>query len=309
MLGFLLKKMVSRLLFPVPVCILLLLSGVALLSFSRRRRSGLALTAAALGLLLALGYGVPGKAVLRRLEWRHAPPAAGWSMAALTADSSKPPWIVVLGSNLSEDPIPPANSRLDPHFLVRVVEGFRLLRQEPRARLLLSLPGRLPVAQKRALADDLCLGLGVAPERIFLLTDALDTVDEARSAAQTVGDAPLVLVTSAAHMPRSMRLFAGAGLAPVACPTDFLTTRPGAPGARHLVSIFPTSENINRSERALYECLGLAWATWRGQTAAPSVAARPVSAVPSLRPQADPANARPADLARRSPPAHGSPHP
>jgi uncharacterized SAM-binding protein YcdF (DUF218 family) len=270
MIGFVLKKAVSRLLFPLPVCILLLLSGVVLLSFSRRRRAGLALVTAGLGVLLALGYGVPAGAMLRRLEWQYSPPTPGWSVAELADQTGKPVWILVLGSGMTDDLALSANSRLDPHFLARVVEGFRLLRQEPRARMLLSLPGRLPVAQKRALADELCQCLGMDPERVQLLTDALDTVDEARSMAPRVGDAPVALVTSASHMARSMRLFAGVGLHPVACPTDFLTPRPDAPREFHVVSVYPSAENVCRSERAVYECLGIAWATLRGQTSTPS---------------------------------------
>jgi uncharacterized SAM-binding protein YcdF (DUF218 family) len=269
MIGFVLKKIVSRLLFPLPVVTVLLLAGVVLLGFTRRRRAGLVLTVGALVVLLGLGYGVPARAVLRHLEWLHRPPWPDWSVADLADGQRQPVWIIVLGSGLSEDAALPANSRLDPHLLARVVEGFRLLRQEPRARVLLSLPGRLSVSQKRALADELCVCLGVAPERVSLVTDALDTVDEARRAVQMVGDAPLVLVTSAAHMPRSLRLFAGVGLHPVACATDFLTGRPDAHRRFSLFSVYPAAENVCRSEQALYECLGLAWATLRGQTATP----------------------------------------
>jgi uncharacterized SAM-binding protein YcdF (DUF218 family) len=266
MLGWLLKKIVSRLLFPLPVCSLLLLAGVVLLVFSRRRRTGLFLSAAALGLLLALGYGVPAKAILRQLEWQQAPPPPDWSLASVATELGQPIWIVVLGGSVGKDESLPACSRLNAHFLARVVEGFRLLRQEPRAKLLLSLPGRLSPAQKRVLADGLCASLGAAPERIHLVPDALDTVDEARSAALVVGDAPVALVTSAAHMPRSLRLFAGVGLHPLPCPTDFLTARPGSPpGEFSVLSLFPSAENVSHSEGALYEYLGLAWARLRGQ--------------------------------------------
>ena len=278
MFGYLLKKAVSGLLLPLPVCTLLLLSGVLLLACSRRRRTGLLLTAMALGILLAMGYGLLGNAVLRRLEWQHAPLAPAWSVAELAAGHSGPVWIVVLGSSLSEDDVLPANSRLEPHFLVRVTEGLRLLRQDPRALLLLSLPGPLAPGQKRALADELCRGQGVAPERVSLVTDALDTVDEARRAAKIVGEAPLLLVTSASHLPRAMRLFAGVGLHPIASPTDFLTPRAGAPRSSHRPSVYPSAGNVLRSERALYECLGLVWTRLRGQTAPPRLARRPALA-------------------------------
>jgi uncharacterized SAM-binding protein YcdF (DUF218 family) len=150
-----------------------------------------------------------------------------------------------------------------------VVEGVRLLRGTPGARLILSLPGRLPAESKQAIAKELCEVMGVSPERLRLVTSALDTEDEARTVASLVGAEPVVLVTSASHMLRAMRLFEGAGMSPVSCPTDFLTPRPGTPRGIQPAAVFPCADNVYLSERAVYECLGLAWAMVRGQTTPP----------------------------------------
>ncbi|NLF17300.1 MAG: hypothetical protein GX595_08585, partial [Lentisphaerae bacterium] len=133
MLGYVLKKLVSRLLFPVPLGLLLLLAGVALLAARRRRRSGVVLAVVGVVVLVAAGYGIPGGALLRRLEWRYRPPPAAEVVARLTVEPPRQPWIVVLGSGLSEDATLPATTRLDRHFLARLIEGVRLARLVPEA--------------------------------------------------------------------------------------------------------------------------------------------------------------------------------
>ena len=270
MLGFILKKVISRLLFPLTLSLLALVVGLVLLCLGRgRQRLGLVLACLGVLVLLASVYGVPAHAVMRRLEWQYAPTAGRGMTVPPGGGAERGLWVVVLGSGLSLDAELPANTRLDPHFLARLVEGVRLWRQSAGATLLLSLPGSLSPERKRDFADELCHTLGVDPARVELITAARDTVDEARLTAARVGQAPLLLVTSASHMPRSMRLFQGAGLAPRACPTDYLTARPGTALEIGPTSFYPAAERAVLSERTVYECLGLAWTMLRGQGARP----------------------------------------
>ena len=118
----------------------------------------------------------------------------------------------------------------------------------------------------KAVLADLCRTLVIAQERVRLLTTARVTEDEARLVAGITAGAPLVLVTSAAHMSRAMMLFRGAGMDPAASPTDYLTPRPGAPREFHPASLYPSAESLCLSERAL-EYLG---------TPGPGCAARPI---------------------------------
>ena len=67
----------------------------------------------------------------------------------------------------------------------------------------------------RELADD----LGVDVPRADVLGTPLDTAQEARAIAALIGRAPFILVTSAYHMPRAMRLMLQAGLDPIPAPT------------------------------------------------------------------------------------------
>ena len=63
-------------------------------------------------------------------------------------------------------------------------------------------------------------------------------------------------MTEASHMPRAMALFRKQGTHPIADPMDFRTSsgRPMEPQ-----ELFPDAEELRGTQRAVYECLGLAW--------------------------------------------------
>ncbi len=100
--------------------------------------------------------------------------------------------------------------------------------------------------------------MGVPAELILVLDGPLDTAQEARAVRETLGGgSPLILVTSAAHMPRAMRHFQAVGLDPIPAPTQYLTGR-GRPTS--LLGWLPSSQSLRKSETAWHEYLGLlAW--------------------------------------------------
>ena len=102
---------------------------------------------------------------------------------------------------------------------------------------------------------------GIAPERIVIEGRSRDTAEQARYVADLLGDASLILVTSASHMPRSMALFRQAGLDPIAAPSDYYvySDRP-----RSIWAWLPGVSALEKSERAVYEYMGLAWGRLRG---------------------------------------------
>ncbi|HOJ20327.1 MAG TPA: envelope biogenesis factor ElyC, partial [Armatimonadota bacterium] len=129
-MAFLLKKHLSPFLFPVPLCVLLLLAGVLLLWPAKNRRWGRALASAGLCVLL-LGALPPFPEVgIRYLEapWSVYKPVAGADVR----------WVVVLGGGVTVDPSLPPTTQLTRSSLVRLIEGIRILKLHPEARLLLS---------------------------------------------------------------------------------------------------------------------------------------------------------------------------
>jgi uncharacterized SAM-binding protein YcdF (DUF218 family) len=61
-------------------------------------------------------------------------------------------------------------------------------------------------------------GLGFDPTRIVLADQSLAPQDEAQSVKGLVGEDVFVLVTTASHMLRAVKLFENAGLSPIPAP-------------------------------------------------------------------------------------------
>jgi uncharacterized SAM-binding protein YcdF (DUF218 family) len=253
---FLFKKLIAPFLMPIPFFLLLVLAGLALGWFTRRKRAGRWLTAVGSIALLLLCYGSVSSRLLASLEQRHVP------VTDVSAAAGRVRWVVVLGGGSSSDVRIPAAMRLSEGSLARLIEGIRLQRQLPGAKLLLSggsVFGSDPDSgTMRALAVD----LGVDPSALDLDPDSPDTETQAEAVRARLGAEEFFLVTSASHMPRAMALFRKAGTNPLPAPTHYLTQKDGGVAPS---DFFPSSGGLRRAEAATYEYLGLAWAKVRGK--------------------------------------------
>ena len=166
--------------------------------------------------------------------------------------------ILVLGGGHTDDTRFPANNQLSDQALVRLSEGIRIHRQLPGSTLITSGgSGESEIAQAKILANTALL-LGVDSSHLKMQTQPKNTWAEANEYKRLYADsAQLVLVTSAAHMPRAMYLFRKAGLNPIAAPTNHLVKK----GTREkdFWYWFPSSGNIKLMESAIHEYLGLLW--------------------------------------------------
>jgi uncharacterized SAM-binding protein YcdF (DUF218 family) len=161
---------------------------------------------------------------------------------------------VVLGSGYHPRNALPVTAALDSVGIVRLTEGLRLLRQLPGAQLILSggpVRGEPPIARGYALAAD---ALGVPAASMILIDEPPDTGAEIRAIHARVGDAPVLLVTSAAHMPRAMALCRREGLHAIAAPTGNLAAPSGRGG---FWLPLPSGASLIKSETAFHEYLGL----------------------------------------------------
>ncbi len=258
---FLFKKIVPLFIFPVPLCLELLLGGLALLWFSRRQRAGKILVSLGAGLLLIFGYAFVPDLMLRPLERQYPPVAdlAAGQAGPQAAQAGK--YIVVLGGGSTSDPKLPVTSQLSPGSLYRLLEGVRLYKAGLGRKLILSGGGGSdPVPESQAMAR-IALIMGVNPPDIIQESTSLDTEEQARLLKPMVGREKFFLVTSASHLPRAMALFRKQGLLPLAAPVGHLVwwAPQWSPG-----DCFPNSGGLQRLEVALHEYLGLAWARLRG---------------------------------------------
>jgi uncharacterized SAM-binding protein YcdF (DUF218 family) len=239
------KKFIGALAGPLIASLLLLGMAAALRAFGRRRASLWVVATA--GVIAYLGS-APwfGALLMGGLERQHP--------SAVTAALPAVEYIVVLGSGYSPSDGIPITGALDADGLARIVEGIRLSKAMSSARLIVS--GGAPEGQGRAAHGyaQLARELGVPQSSLVVLDTPLDTAAEARAIAEMLRTTPFVLVTSAYHMPRAMRLMTLAGAQPVPAPTGQRIRRGSGWNWR---SLLPSSAGLRMTEQALHEYLGL----------------------------------------------------
>jgi len=248
---FVLKTVFSRMLFPVPVCLEFLFTGLILLWFTRRQRAGKALVTAGMVLLVAFSNNIFSNWLLRPLERRYPPLA----IADIQATAPVQTYIAVLGGSTNDDPNIPFASHISPDLLARLIEGVLLQREIPGSKLILSGGTESPEGLAKV-----AQALGARAEDILPLSGSRDTEEESQQIAPIVGAHRFILVTSASHMPRAVGFFRKRGLQPLAAPTDYLAPRQRWDSH----NLIPDASHLFKSQVAIYEYLGLAWETLRG---------------------------------------------
>jgi uncharacterized SAM-binding protein YcdF (DUF218 family) len=100
--------------------------------------------------------------------------------------------------------------------------------------------------------------MGVDSSAVRLHTEPRDTGEEAERMAELLAPGErFLLVTSAAHIPRSMYHFRARGLDPIPAPAQAHALRGAGLGPRDFL---PSATNYVKVERAAHEYLGLLWA-------------------------------------------------
>ena len=244
-----LHSFLSQLILPLPIFwTFTTLAGIFYLW--RRKTPAIVLSVVALFWLLAVSTPFLPNLLVSNLENRY-----DTLQPANLKGSSGPINILVLGCGHTNDSRLPANNQLSTVALARLAEGIRLQRLIPHSTLITSgYAGEGDVAQAEVLAKTAML-LGVDPARIRMQTLPKNTRMEATEYKRLFGaSAQLMLVTSAAHMPRAMYLFRQAGLNPIAAPTNHLVKYCNE---RDLWFWVPNSGNIQKTESVIHEYAGM----------------------------------------------------
>ncbi len=257
---FILSKVLGLVFEPVTFLVLVGMLGLAL-GLTRYARAGRRLAAAAWLVFAIVCFSPLSSALLRPLEDRFPQPAA--TMPA-------PSGIIVLGGALDEGI---TNARGQPALneaAGRLTAGVALARRYPDARLVFT-GGSADLTQhgldEARGVRDLWLALGVPEARMTFESRSRDTYENATLTKALVMPSPgdtWLLVTSAAHMPRSVGIFRAAGWPVAAYPVDYRTS-----GTTHAWR--PTTQPIESQrdlEVALHEWIGLAAYRLTGRTSA-----------------------------------------
>jgi len=168
----------------------------------------------------------------------------------------------VLGGGHASDPGLPVTSQISFESLARLTEAVRLYRSLPGTKLILSGGAVFdPVSNARIYFKTARI-MDVPARDLVLSEKARDTEEEAHLIQEMVGRDPLILVTSASHMPRAVASFRKRGMDPIPAPAAHLVKEQSyrAPG-----DFFPSAGDLHKAQMAVHEYLGIAWSKLSGR--------------------------------------------
>ena len=254
---FTLKKVLGGMMLPLPLLLLLIAFGIALLWFSRFQRTGKLCVSLGWLLLLLLSLQPVADSLLKPIEDKY-PTWRG---------EKRVQYVVVLGGGYTWNPDWAPSSNLINNSLPRLTEGIRLWYENPGSKLIFTGAAAKtnPVSTAEAGAR-VAESLGIPRSEILVLDKPKDTEEEAAAVKMAIGDAPLLLVTSASHLPRAMIFFRRAGLTPLSAPANQLAIEsPLNPWERAI----PSPVWLMHSDRVGYETLGRIWQWLKGSSGEP----------------------------------------
>lgn len=251
-----LSKLLPIFLYPLGLtCVLM---AVAMVTFWRRPRWAAMAIALSLFLLLFASNGWVANGFARSLEWQYIPEGE-----IPTAEA-----IVVLGgatkSATAPRPWVDVNEAGD-----RILYGAYLYRQGKAPRLILSggrIDWRGGGAPESSDMAEIAQVMGVPNTAILQDPDSLNTYENAVNVKEILTqqniNGPILLVTSAMHMPRSRLIFQKQGIDIIPAPVDFLVSEQEVEELTHspqsiLLNILPDADRLEMTTRALKEYLGM----------------------------------------------------
>ena len=242
---FLAKKVITFFIEPLGLILTLTSIGLYFLYKSSYTKAKFFLSFSLL-LLLFLSYPPVGNFLIQQLESQYSKyDYKDYDIA----------YIHVLGNGHYENNKWPLSSQIGNASLKRTIEGITIYKKLNKPNIKLIFTGysgfgnTIPNAEINAsiarIAD-------IGNQNIIINGGPKDTKEEVDFAKSILGDSSFILVTSAAHMPRAMKLFKDLGLNPIAAPTDFR-------GKDLQLLKAPSIGSLQLSRIAIHEYLGAAW--------------------------------------------------
>jgi len=146
----------------------------------------------------------------------------------------------------------------DPSSLDRLLYGYQVYRSLEGVPLVISGGRADPTKPDISIGKTLgsaALAMGMPKRDLVIEDDSVNTYEGALNVRRLLKVKKVILVTSASHMARSVRLYRKAGFDVIPAPTDFM----GGPESLNLYSFIPTAGSMAVSSTALYEYLSTGW--------------------------------------------------
>lgn len=229
--------------------IALLLPGIILIMMRRKEKLAKGLLIIGFSLLCLLSFRPFSNFLLWGLESRY-PPLMDLSQY------SEVKYIVLLTAWDSDIPTLPYTSNLGYRSAFRTLEAHRIHGKLRHCKIIISgskTGGKLM---------RMFLLLLNVPENDIVIDHSENTWKTGANLKNVLRDRRFILVTSATHLPRSMRSFAREGLKPIPAPADYLYgyySKYRFPFPRPFFYYVPNTDSLMRSSAALYEYFGSLW--------------------------------------------------
>ena len=231
--AFILKKIISAFIMPLPIGLFLTFIGLIYLYKNKYTKAKILLSFSFL-FITVISYKPFANCLIKPLEVEYS------KLNKIPQDIK---YILLLGGDRKN----------------RGWEALRLYNKIPNAKIITSgYEGDRKIAEAVRTANIL-INLGIPKKDIIINAKPKDTKEEAIKIKQMLGKIPFILITSAYHMPRAIALFKKEGLNPIAAPTDFKI--------KHKTKILsmPSGEGLQKTQIAWHEYLGQLWSKLKGQ--------------------------------------------
>jgi uncharacterized SAM-binding protein YcdF (DUF218 family) len=243
-----LYQILKRLVLPPGFILVLLLAGFGL-SLWRFKRLGRVVLALSISFLYLLSIAPTADLLVGPLESRHQSlsPERVPRMGTL----------VVLSGGASATGNLPLSSRLTSSSTKRVLEAVRLYNLMDQPTIVISGGSGNPFVEvsEAALMRELLLNLRIPDRRIVMEGKSSNTLENAAGVKRLPLKPPLILITSASHMDRALKVFKGLGMTPLPAPCDYRARWSVDDPLRFL----PSEGALAVSTAAIYEYMGTFW--------------------------------------------------
>lgn len=243
-----LYQIFKRLILPPGSIFILLLAGFVL-SMLRFRRLGRVILALSILIFYILSISPTGDLLLGSLESRY--PVLGPERLPRVGT------LVVLGGGASATTHLAVSSRLTESSTKRLLEAVRLYNLMDRPKIVISGGSGNPFVKvsEAALMRELLLDLGIPRSRILIEGESQNTFENGKAVQRLGLNQPLILITSASHMARALKVFEALGMSPLPAPCNFRARWSADDPLRFL----PSTGALATSTAAIYEYLGTWW--------------------------------------------------
>ncbi|WP_198305360.1 ElyC/SanA/YdcF family protein [Arcobacter vandammei] len=249
---FILKKIISAFILPIPIGLFLLIISFVFLLRNSYKKAKILLFIAILWFILISNQTISNM-ILAPLE----------NIYPSLIDTPNVNYILVLGNAHKSDDNLSITSQVKATAVNRLIEGLRhyknLEMNNKKAKLIVSGYSFDDPNSHAQMQKLLAISLGVNENDIITLDTPKDTFDEAIETKKIVNNEKIILVTSASHMKRASMIFEKNGLNIIPSPTEHKAYHTSYP------SSYFNSNNIKKVELAIHEYLGILYSKIKGE--------------------------------------------